>query len=428
MRLRLILAGFALAGFASPSIAQQASTPTPYTLGVEDKLRIKIFDWRQSVGEVHEWSSVGGDFTVGPAGTISVPLLGEIPAAGLDAPHLAASISARLQAKVGLAQPPDTSIEILRYRPFYILGAVDKPGEYPYRPDLTVLKATSIAGGLFRPADTAYSQLLSAAISTTGDLQSAQSEIDSLRARRARLQAELDDAPKISFPVALLQRRDEPAVARLLQDEQTAFDTRRSDSRAEIDAVARYKDLLRNELTSLHAKAGDEDRELTLIGGELQRVTTLVGKGLAVAPREFSLRQDQIEIQSRRTDLDTAQLRAHEEVGKSDQRLLDLEAQWHNQILQELQTTQTQLNKLEVEARTNGKLLAADAAEGSSGSMENAGDRARVTYSLVRRVGAETRETVVPETAPVEPGDVVKVRRVTGGEPEASQSLSAPTE
>jgi protein involved in polysaccharide export with SLBB domain len=398
----------------APVTAATAAAPaaiSAYRLGIQDQLRIKVFDWRQTVGEVHEWSSVGGDYTVGPDGAVSLPLLGEVGAAGLTTAQLAHAISARLQARVGLAQPPDTSIEIMRYRPFYILGAVNKPGEYPYRPNLTVLEAVSIAGGLFRPGEEAYSQLLGTAISTTGNLHAARNEIDVLTARRARLQAELANAGTISFPAELTQRRNDPEVAHLLQQETAAFDTWRDDTQAQLTAVSQYKLLLSRELGSLHTKAGDEDRELALIGGELRKIGSLVGRGLAIAPREFQLRQNQIELQGRRVDLDTAQLRAREEIGRADQRLLDLQAQWHNQILQDLQTTQSRLAQAEINARTDTALLAATPIDGAGFTADPNGDRATVTYTLVRGAGGAMHATVVSEDAPVDPGDVIKVRR-----------------
>lgn len=79
------------------------------------------------------------------AGTIPYPALGEIKALGLTIGELERTITAGL--KNGYLVNPRVSVQIEEYRPFYINGMVDKPGGYPFQPGLTVLKASSLAGG-----------------------------------------------------------------------------------------------------------------------------------------------------------------------------------------------------------------------------------------------------------------------------------------
>jgi polysaccharide export outer membrane protein len=79
------------------------------------------------------------------AGTIPYPALGEIRALGLTISELERRITTGL--KNGYLVNPRVSVQIEEYRPFYINGMVDKPGGYPYQPGLTVLKASSLAGG-----------------------------------------------------------------------------------------------------------------------------------------------------------------------------------------------------------------------------------------------------------------------------------------
>jgi exopolysaccharide production protein ExoF len=55
-----------------------------YALGPGDKVRVRVSEWRPSRGQVYEWDAVSGEFTINPAGAISVPLIGEIPAANLS--------------------------------------------------------------------------------------------------------------------------------------------------------------------------------------------------------------------------------------------------------------------------------------------------------------------------------------------------------
>src|ERR1700759_3483014 len=80
------------------------------------------------------------------AALVDLPLLGLVPAAGCTTDALAAAIASGLVAKK-LILNPSVAVEVSTYRPFYILGEVNTPGQYPFRPDMTVLTAVSIAGG-----------------------------------------------------------------------------------------------------------------------------------------------------------------------------------------------------------------------------------------------------------------------------------------
>lgn len=107
-----------------------------YTLGPGDKVRIITFGTRQ----------LTGTFTVSDSGTISVPLLGEVRAAGLTAPQLQDEVIRKLK-KSGMYRNPSVAVEVKQYRPIFILGEVKNPGQYPYQPGMTILTAVAIAGG-----------------------------------------------------------------------------------------------------------------------------------------------------------------------------------------------------------------------------------------------------------------------------------------
>jgi len=138
----LISATLPLAGCAAlvaPGAALPALPAAPdgaYVLGPGDVLTIRIYDQPQ----------LSGDFGVDDSGMIDFPLLGLIHAAGLTADGAVAAIAGGLRARQLILNPSVTA-EVSKYRPFYILGEVNAPGQYPYRPRMTVLTAISIAGG-----------------------------------------------------------------------------------------------------------------------------------------------------------------------------------------------------------------------------------------------------------------------------------------
>ncbi len=113
-----------------------------YRLGPADKVRIITFDE----------ASLTGEFVVSGSGTISLPLIGDVKAAGLTTAELQTEIQTTLSN--GYLKDPKVNVEVLNYRPFYILGEVTKPGEYPYVNGLTVLNAVATANGFTYRADT----------------------------------------------------------------------------------------------------------------------------------------------------------------------------------------------------------------------------------------------------------------------------------
>jgi polysaccharide export outer membrane protein len=106
-----------------------------YTLGSGDKVKITVY------GE----DDLGGEFAVDGSGHVQLPLIGQVKAAGLTLHQFAASVTLALQN--GYLKEPKVNAQVLNYRPFYIIGEVNKPGEYPYENGLTVLRAVALAGG-----------------------------------------------------------------------------------------------------------------------------------------------------------------------------------------------------------------------------------------------------------------------------------------
>ena len=85
-------------------------------------------------------------FQISDNGTVSLPYLGDVAASGKTVNGLQAAISEELLRKQ-IVRNVVINVQISQYRPFYVLGEVKKPGEYPFRPGMTVLTAISVAGG-----------------------------------------------------------------------------------------------------------------------------------------------------------------------------------------------------------------------------------------------------------------------------------------
>jgi protein involved in polysaccharide export with SLBB domain len=381
-----------------------------YTLGSEDKVRIKVHEWRASIGEVHEWAAFAGEFTIGTSGTLSLPLIGELRAEGLTPEQVAHAISQALQAKVGLQVLPDTSVQVVEFRPFYILGKVAKPGAYPFKPGLTVLQSVSVAGGFDKSGELGLMRLERELISGRSNIKVLTLAINSQIARRARLQAELDNLGAIDFPQELTRRKDEGTV-KLLVEERMLFETRREALRSQIEALNSLKKHLSTEIESLKAKVVLKNRQVELLRREVQSVTSLVQRGLAVESRQFALERAEADAEGNRLDLETAILRALQELSRTDRMILDLQNTFRTSVITDLRTTQAKLDEQWEQADMAQKLMyESEIAIEQLGTDLNRSEAVSPIYSISRKTGSGMSETIVSESGQVEPGDIVKVR------------------
>lgn len=375
-----------------------------YRLGIGDELRVRVFEWRAATGDVHEWAALKGEYDVGADGSIAMPLLGTLKASGLTTAQLADAISTQLQSRLTLSIRPQASIDIIQYRPFYISGDVNKPGEYPYRPGLTVLQAMSIAGGRYRVNDPGL------VLNATGDLQVHRLEYDQLLARRARLRAELDDAATVTLPPELQRLEANPSTAQLIQREEAIFTAHRNALASETNALNQLKAVLNSEVTSLQGKTKTMDQQLGLMNQEVNQTANLVQRGLATAPRAYELRQTQLETEGRRLDLDTAILRAREDVAKADQAMVELHDKTRNQAQTDLAETEQKLR--ETSARIGTEMTIADRESALAGNNGGAAaDESPARCLILRKSDGTSKRLEGDENAAVEPGDTIQILR-----------------
>ncbi|WP_425351140.1 polysaccharide biosynthesis/export family protein [Hoeflea marina] len=129
----VMLAG--CSGYHPAPRAFHEAVTKPYRLDAGDRLRITVF----------EQAGLTSTYTVDQAGYIAFPLIGSVPARGQTVQELEGQIAAQL--RKGYLRDPDVSIEIDRYRSFFIMGEVGQSGQYTYVAGMTVQNAIAIAGG-----------------------------------------------------------------------------------------------------------------------------------------------------------------------------------------------------------------------------------------------------------------------------------------
>lgn len=131
-----ILAGCAATPAPCATAAQPETALAAYQLGPGDLIRVTVF--RQP--------DLSGQFRLDGDGDLALPLAGEIRAGRLSTRELEQTIAARLRDANYLVNP-QVSVQVLTYRPFYIVGEIRRPGEYEYKNGMTVINAVALAGG-----------------------------------------------------------------------------------------------------------------------------------------------------------------------------------------------------------------------------------------------------------------------------------------
>jgi polysaccharide biosynthesis/export protein len=124
---------------AAPPVAYVEPAPvrydSAYHLDAGDRLRVVVYGQE----------GLTNTYAIDAAGSITMPLIGSVPARGRTPARLAAEIAGRL--RNGFIREPSVAVEVEAYRPFFILGEVQAPGQYPYVPNMTAESAIAIAGG-----------------------------------------------------------------------------------------------------------------------------------------------------------------------------------------------------------------------------------------------------------------------------------------
>ncbi len=128
-----------VAACANPGLDLPAlpdASRSAYRLGPEDQLRVTVFNDPRLTGE----------FRVTDAGTIALPLIGAIQAAGRTTAEVERAVEQAMREK-NLFRDPSAAVEVMTYRPVFVLGQVERGGQFPYQPGMTTLTAVAVAGG-----------------------------------------------------------------------------------------------------------------------------------------------------------------------------------------------------------------------------------------------------------------------------------------
>ncbi|WP_018099498.1 polysaccharide biosynthesis/export family protein [Sinorhizobium meliloti] len=394
--------------FFAAALAFVGGASTPAVAGAPEfapqtKIRLKVVQWMPTKGEYAQWA-LGGEYVVSEAGEISLPVIGTFAVGNLDRGQLAVEIAKRLQAKIGLVEAPEAIVEVLEYPPVYVVGDVAAPGEYKFRPGLTVLQSLAMSGGYFRQVD---KQTSAAIISQTGELRTIRDSLLRSDARISRLKAELSGTTEISFSGSLATDVALGAVAR--EQETVIFAARLKALERQSKSLSELRDLYNQEIDVLAVKMKDAEASIKSAEKELGGVKSLVEKGVAVSSRQWELERALAAYRADRLDLVTAIMRARQNISEATRNLEGLNDTRKSEVAAALQSEQEKVDQLKLKRETTERLLLEILEPKTSGGPTTEGPS--LTYSITRRANGKATEFPASEATDLMPGDVVRVVR-----------------
>ncbi|MBB2752926.1 UNVERIFIED_ORG: polysaccharide export outer membrane protein [Rhizobium aethiopicum] len=384
-----------LAGAVSPALADSAPL-TPQT-----KIRLTIVQWIQSKGQYERWDALGGEYTVSDDGAVFLPFLGSLSVSNLDNAGLTNEIAKRLQEKIGLVQAPAVTIEILEYPPIYVVGDVTKPGEYKFRPGLTVLQSLALSGGPLRAKSSQTTQY----IKLIGELRENDHSILRSTAKLSRLQAEMDGAKEITFDQTT--GVDQQFSAGIYNEERVIFQARANAMARQSKAFIELRELLTTEISTLEEKLTGADDNIKSVEDQLTNVKSLVEKGLTVSSKQLDLQRLLTTYRADKLDLVTAIMRGRQAISETTRNLEGLSDTRRSEVATEAQSERANLDVLKMKREMTQKLLIEDFA--SAGGIKSPEEELPLTFSVSRRNEGQINQFQASETTTLAPGDVVRV-------------------
>ncbi|TXN75917.1 sugar transporter [Methylobacterium sp. WL18] len=389
-----------------------------YTLGPGDHISIKVWDVRN--GDPYQWAALNGEFIVGADDHLSLPLLGDITASALTTSELATAIGTQLKNKIGLSTTPSASAQVVKYRPFYITGSVQRPGKYEYVPSLTVIQAISIAEGMLRPRDLGRTER--DVITNIGETRLLEVEHMTLLARQARLNAVVGGQVQITFPPELSQNVSSSIIQLAMQQERSLFAGQKEALEAQLTTINQAKKILASQLSSISEKSVNIARQLSLMKKDLSTVNDLAAKGMVIAQRQLSAEQNVAALESNKLDIELATLKAQQDMSQAERDIVTLTTKFKTDALSEATEVRSRLEENRQKFTTSMNLTRE--AEKYIEAETSSEDVRSISYVVIR---ASTQEQISANLmTEVGPGDVVQV--VVQSKPIPSSVISVPAQ
>ncbi|MEK1850969.1 MAG: polysaccharide biosynthesis/export family protein [Phyllobacterium sp.] len=374
---------------ASPAWADE-----PYKIASGDVLQITVY------GD----AGLSGTFPVSVDGTIGYPILGNIPVADHNISEVTNTISqALLQHIPGLS----VSVAVKEYAPVFVIGDVQKPGKYEYRPGMIALELFALSGGLKEATDrldTAGTQLVAA----RQDYSDTSLQLFAQDVKRTRLEAELNDK-SFEYVVDKDTGTDDLAARQgVIDSEQKLFELRLAALHSQEEALKAQKQNYSEEISTLEESTKLRNQEISLLEQNVAASEKLVAQGLTA---QSTMRDTQRQLSAMRRDaleFGSFLARAKQNENAVGQNLLALRDQRSNDAAKELRDIDLDIIRLKKRLSFIVQTMAEIAA---SAQRANTREQAvKLVFTVVRDVNGQYLETELAEHDQIKAGDILRAQ------------------
>jgi polysaccharide biosynthesis/export protein len=380
-------------------------------------------EYRVNVGDVLEVAVAGVPelkyrAPVQADGSISLPLVGILPVAGLPLPDIRAQVGAALAKKPFRQRASDghenaividadeVTMIVADYRPVYVNGDVTKPGEYSYRPAITARQLVAVAGG-FDVMHLRMSNPYLESADLRSEYGSLWTEFAKEQAHMWRIKNELGDGSPISSDVLRNVPLARSAISEIVSTETEYLKTRQSDYQREkafLQHGVREGD---DEIGVLSKQQKQEEQGLQADVEELQKVNDLFSKGSLVSPRVTDARRAVMLSATRKLQITAELMRAKMQQDEFARKLEKLDDQRRLDLLRDLQDTTVKLNQIREKLQGVSEKLQYTSMVRSQLVRGAAGNEAEI--GIVRKGENGPERIIASEDTELQPGDAVEV-------------------
>lgn len=357
-------------------------------LGSGDKLNIKIY----------ERPDLSGEVTVRADGTVSLPLIGAFSVEGRLPMEVERDIAATLEKITG--RVTTLVVDVVEWRPIYVVGAVDKPGTYAYKPHMTPLHALASAGGPYRQSALAGSRVEA----TREELLHLQNieKLKSQLARRARLTAERDGKAGIEVPARLSELASQQEIETILNLERNIMAQRSQAFQQAEEGAKRKIELAGREIVLLKEQLLQAQEQVRLTKGELKDLLGLSERGMTSRPRLLETQRLVASLETSSREISASITRAELGLATAEKEKTLLAIDRRLKLEEEIRAVEEDLRASETALKASAQI---------TGLSIRGGTRAEISvkYQVIRRDGDKQIALDVEESAELLPGDVLRV-------------------
>ena len=389
-------------------------------------------EYRLNVGDVVEISvatvpELQRRLRINLDGSITFPLLGTVAVAGLTPSQAQVKIQAGLAAKIFQRRmgdgrdsnvaigPDEVTATLVEYRPIYVNGDVSKPGEFPYRPLMTVRQAVALSGGYDTMRFRTSNPILDWA-DLKSDYETFWTEFAKEQAHVWRLKSELGDkidSAQNALPDLPLPRSTISEIVRVETERLNILKVDHERQKAFLQGAIKQG---YEQIAVLSDQQQKEEQGVQADVEELKKSVELLGKGMLPSLRVTDNRRAVLLSSTRKLQTAAELMQLKRQQGDFERQLERLDDQRRIGLLGELQEAEVKLSEIRAKLQGIGDKLQYTALL-KSRLMRGNGYKLEVAITRGNETGVQ--RVVANEDSELQPGDVVDVSLQTGGIPEA---------